>query len=371
MIRRLRLRNFKCFETAGLNLGRLTLLTGINGAGKSSALQSLLLARQLLAPGSRGIAELNGPFQLELGRIEDVLFAHATEQTIELGLETDAGSAEWSFDAQDTDAAALTPRPAESRPIPPAVHCLTRQEFTYLGAERWGPRRAYGSLGVKRIVEVGAQGQFTAHVLLDREREAVRPSLRHPAATADGATAQLRPQVEAWMNDFIPNLEVRVHRSAESTAVVLQVKNRGLETDWLLPTNMGFGVAYALPIVVAGLLAPEASMFLVENPEAHLHPTAQSRMGRFLATVASAGVQVVAETHSDHVLNGVRLVVASGEPIGPDDVVIHHFGGADGAGGGFQTLSINERGSLSAWPGGFFDQSERDLAAILKARSRA
>ena len=91
--------------------------------------------------------------------------------------------------------------------------------------------------------------------------------------------------------------------------VAAEALEAGLDAlaDRMRPTNMGFGVSYALPVITAGLLAPAGSLLVVENPEAHLHPAGQSRVGRFLAHLAASGVQVVAETHSDHVLNGVRL----------------------------------------------------------------
>ncbi|MGH3693299.1 MAG: AAA family ATPase [Pseudonocardiaceae bacterium] len=90
--------------------------------------------------------------------------------------------------------------------------------------------------------------------------------------------------------------------------------------------NIGFGFSYALPVIIAGLLAPGGGLLLVENPEAHLHPAGQSRLGRFLARIAGSGVQVVLETHSDHILNGVRLAVADERTINAHDVIVHFFG---------------------------------------------
>ena len=62
------------------------------------------------------------------------------------------------------------------------------------------------------------------------------------------------------------------------------------------PPNTGFGFTYALPIVLDGLMAPAGSMMIVENPEAHLHPRAQSNMGYFLGRMAAAGVRIIVET---------------------------------------------------------------------------
>lgn len=86
-------------------------------------------------------------------------------------------------------------------------------------------------------------------------------------------------------------------------------------------TNVGFGLTYSLPIFVAVLSSRPGSLILLENPEAHLHPKGQSRLGEFLAIAASQGIQIVAETHSDHVLNGVRVAVHQGN-YGP---AIHVF----------------------------------------------
>ena len=65
---------------------------------------------------------------------------------------------------------------------------------------------------------------------------------------------------------------------------------------------------------------------MVENPEAHLHPSAQAAMGEFLAISAASGIQVILETHSDHVLNGIRRAVKKGL-ITHHDVAIHFFTG--------------------------------------------
>lgn len=102
---------------------------------------------------------------------------------------------------------------------------------------------------------------------------------------------------------------------------------------------------------------------MVENPEAHLHPAGQSRLGGFLARVAGSGVQVLIETHSDHVVNGVRLAVAAERTIAADDTIVHFFGEGEPA-----VIELNEHGRLTEWPDGFFDQIENDLGRLARAR---
>jgi predicted ATPase len=104
-------------------------------------------------------------------------------------------------------------------------------------------------------------------------------------------------------------------------------------------------------------------MLIVENPEAHLHPAGQSRLGRFLARVAGSGVQVIVETHSDHVLNGVRLAAVADSSVPANDVIVHFFDGDT-----VLPIDLGARGDLSAWPTGFFDQIEDDLGRLARAR---
>jgi predicted ATPase len=127
---------------------------------------------------------------------------------------------------------------------------------------------------------------------------------------------------------------------------------------------MGFGVSTALPILVAGLVAERNGLLVIENPEIHLHPAGQSAIGEFLAKVAADGVQVLVETHSDHVINGMRRAVAESE-LPARDAVLHYFDDA------VTEIAVDERGKLSTWPAGFFDQIDRDLGAIaLRQRRR-
>src|SRR5260221_6265573 len=95
-------------------------------------------------------------------------------------------------------------------------------------------------------------------------------------------------------------------------------------TDRLRPQNVGYGLSHVLPILTACLGAQTGALLLIENPESHLHPSGQSAMGEFLAQVASAGIQLIVETHSDHVLNGIRRAVKRGQ-LTPQDVAIHFF----------------------------------------------
>jgi predicted ATPase len=354
MISSFGIQGFKCFIDLTVELSEVTVLSGINGAGKSSFIQALLLTK-LAQPPSAHVA-LNGPFELCLGQALDV----ARGQLVQLTVTNSAGAkGTWVLEAEsDTD---LTLRVAEaSEPLPELLH------LTYLQAERLGPRD-FLRLDSKPDDElnVGARGEFVAQVLSQKDRRFNVEHARCRRREEVGTT--LSKQVEAWLQDLVPGIELRVEAFPDLSAATVRLRQSGLATEWLRAQNLGFGVSYVLPIVVAGLVAPAGSLLIVENPEAHLHPQGQSYIARFLARVAAAGVQVVLETHSDHVINGLRLAAISDHPLRREQVTILHFC-HDEEQPRVQRLRLTDRGGLTAIPEGFFDQSEKDLAAILEAR---
>jgi predicted ATPase len=164
------------------------------------------------------------------------------------------------------------------------------------------------------------------------------------------------------MSDLVGPVQFEADLVPRTDLATLHVRSTSTD-DWYLPTNVGFGISYALPIVVAGLTAKPGTVLIVDSPEAHLHPAAQSAVGRFLARVAAAGTQVILESHSDHVVNGIRRAVVE-ELIISEDVVVHFLAGrADPI-----QIDLDARGRLSEWPDGFFDQIEADLRQITRPR---
>lgn len=364
MISTLEIRNFKRFQYTELSLRQMTVLTGLNGMGKSTAIQALLLGRQVAEDTDASVVQLNGPYGLALGDEFDVLNFNADSNEIEIGFHSDDVGYRYRFEAPNGRYPHL--RVTERPTAAPAELTGTGTGFAYLTAERLGPRDLLSVTSVEtQRIGVGEQGQYTAQVLAQYETQAVREALLHPETSRDGVTT-LRTQTEKWASYIISPVQISAQWPPGLYASVLRFQKPGLMSDPIRPANIGFGFSYALPIIVAGLLAPEGGLLLVENPEAHLHPGGQSRLGRFLARIAGSGVQVVVETHSDHILNGIRLAAAEDQTIDAQDAIVHFFGGADD--GHPVAIDLNERGRLSTWPDGFFDQIETDLGRLARAR---
>lgn len=370
MIRSLEIRGFKRFESESFDLRALTVLTGVNGGGKSSVIQSLLLARLASTSGTTpgGTVRLNGPLGLALGEARDVLNwkTDAREITVRLG---GSSGQSWVYGFGLPDAEQALHLDVQRLPVahvPGIGPAVTDPAFTYLCAERLGPRDMLSvSAEEPDRIGVGVQGEFTAQVLALREsravstRRAVRSALHHP----NSAGPQLRVQAESWASEIVRPVRITARVAAGIMATTIRFGETGLSGEEIRPANTGFGLSYSLPVIVAGLLTEPGDLLIVENPEAHLHPAGQSKLGRFLARVAGSGVQVVVETHSDHVLNGARLAVAQDRSLQAADMIAHYFD-HDRA----LPVEINDKGELSHWPSGFFDQIEADLRGLARAR---
>jgi predicted ATPase len=375
MIDSIHLNHFKCFSQLDLPLGKLTLLTGRNATGKSSIIQSLLLLHQGLSStiGNRKYP-LNGDI-ISLGSFADVLDGRSGRKSFSLGVSFAGYRLDWSFASEDKTALVaplVTISDSRKWSSPPdfgrdgwdaeLVEHLSHddaskliahlQTLLYVSTERIGPRETY-SADPSGDGQLGPRGEYTAWFLHRNDEQEVAERLRRP-----DAPPQLIRQTEAWLAHFFPGAAFEVERIKDTNLLTLRFRT-STKDNFHRPSNVGYGLSHLLPVLVGGLGVRRGALLVVENPEAHLHTSAQTEIGAFLAAVAAAGAQVLIETHSDHVLNGIRLAVKNG-CLKPDDARIHYFAARDSDA---QVVSpiIRQDGSVDQWPAGFFDQIEKDL----------
>jgi predicted ATPase len=369
MITSVQIERFKCFESLHLDLGRLTLLTGYNGAGKSSSLQPLLLMAQALRTPPLGpTLPLNGSL-VRLGSAGDVVSLNAGG-AIRLGVATERDvSAFWVFDndrqlgrhelklvhAHFSFEEGDHPR-WSSRDRNELLE--TVRDVIFLGAVRepFGEAQPYPDDSTLAVGDVGVDGRYAPYWLVRQADEEVPENRRHP----DDRRVTVRGQLDAWLTELFPEANVSAEE-IEGLALAKTMFRIGRSSDWRRPSNVGYGLSYALPILVALICAKPGQLFVVDSPEAHLHPRAQSAMGRLLAFFAAAGVQIVIESHSDHLLSGVRLAVRQAV-LQPEDVMVHFF--ARSSADGRSRIAIAADGSIDQWPEGFFDQAITDLIGL-------
>jgi predicted ATPase len=366
MITELFLKNFKPFGEQNLAFKNLTVLSGLNSTGKSSVLQSLLLLRQSFQQellNEVGLA-LNGDL-VSIGTGKDALYESATEDILKLKIyDSNEATAEWCFNYNRNSDVMELDRELSNIDSGIDKSSLFNDNFHYIQAERLGPRRYFeiSDFQVRQHRQIGSRGEYTAYFLDIYQDEKILSNLNHLSANS----LTLKDQLEAWMSEISPGTRVNITTNSAMDILNLQY-SYGLSNDYR-STNVGFGITYILPILVAILSAQPDTLILLENPEAHLHPKGQSKMGRLLALAANCGIQIIVETHSDHLLNGIRVAVCE-ELTKADDVKLYYFRRHLEDENNIITEVVSPRlsqdGGIDLWPDGFFDQSEHDLMNLL------
>lgn len=314
---------------------------------------------------------LNGS-GVQLGTVADVVDeVHGRKRTFEIGLIDNDTNYHWVFSGEQTEMSV----PVRSVSVPgrmyrnpsnlqhllppgegPTAASLIRRlgGLTYITAERVGPRELYLIEDQRVATAVGPRGEHAISLLYSGSTERVSSALTLP-----GAFPTRLHQVQERMRTFFPGFTLALQKVPQANAVTLGLRTSD-ETGHHRPIHTGFGLTQTLPLVIAALSAREGDILLIENPEVHLHPAGQALIGQFLAQVANAGVQVLVETHSDHVLNGVRRSVKAGR-LGAEQVAIHFF--RPRIEGETQVVSpiLDPTGNIDAWPEGFFDQFDKDM----------
>jgi predicted ATPase len=371
---KLKISGFKCFNDDSFTLKAITVLTGSNGAGKSSLIQAILLARLAVEKNFKYHREkndqntdewndmlipLNDGFQLKLGTNFDII-RDKESKVNEIKIHLDNESFVFVFPSDEENNTSIEFCPAKNIERS-TVPFWRKKEFYYLHTERLGPRHSLEQNSTE-FIHCGHQGEFTAQVIAKYGEKAGFVS-----AMIKLKSSLLLSVVNKWLDTICPNVSVSAVPAGNMS---YQIKLTGNSSKSpMLATNIGFGISYALPIIVTGLVAKKDSLFIVENPEAHLHPKGQSNIGYFLGKVAEAGVRIIIETHSEHVVNGLRRAILESNLLKTSDANIYFFGGGDSKkSSNVELIGIEEDGSLNKFPKDFFDQVNQDLSEIIKLR---
>lgn len=367
MIQRLQLTNFKCFEELDLPCAPLNLLCGLNGMGKSSVIQALLVLRQSFESGEfkSGHLVLGGE-RADLGTGSDVLFEDAEEELIGFELHVE-GLDSWkqSFAYSRTgDQLSATESgsgdivPSAWRDVPPFGG-----NFANVEAERIGPRKSYPLSEVQaRRRNLGGRGEYAWNYLNEHQDDLLAAD---DPRRGDTRRLRLVEVVDHWLQDVSPGAHLQLESVQAADAVVAGFtfdRPGDVTSQRHRATNVGFGLSYTLPVILA-LLMPRGALCLIENPEAHLHPRGQTKLAELTVRAAKAGLQIFIETHSDHFLDGVRVAAHDGL-IAPSGVAVHYFERPEGR-TVVSSPRLDANGRLSHWPEGFFDQHEENLARLL------
>ena len=355
MIGEIKLQNYKCFTNQVIQIKPFTILTGINSAGKSSVIQAILLCNAVNRAKDVTSLSLNEILGVDVGAPKNLVNQNGN---IKFDLEGD-------FCLQ-IDESCFTFKIDKDNPLDikgSGDGQIDELNLIYINAERLGPRLTYQAGGASALKPDGSNAIYLME-LADNQEMLVNDLL-----ILDKSSKKFSHQVEAWMSAIFEDMQIEKRIDNNKSTAEFTIKNALSEVP-VVPTMTGFGLSYELSVVVAGLwmsCQEKKGTLLIENPEAHLHPSAQSRVAKFLSIVAASGVQVIVETHSEHVVDGARIQMMFMKM--HEDLIINYLTkDLERKEIVVKEIFSDKNGELTEWPEDFFDQKQKGLRELFMHR---
>lgn len=332
MISNIELKGFKCFENNTFHLTNMTLLSGVNSSGKSSFMQAIRILYYKKFINGIGIGK-------------DIVSDLCSECTIAINKKIKA----------------IFNRNSEL----PQFFNLTSSfcdMFAYISASRLGPELMLPITYEENVQSVGEKGENVLN-FINKYQQLNVPNQIKKDESSEGIIAN----IQAWLSIISPHIKFD-YKSLP------QIDHRfSIYDETRRATNVGYGLSYSLPIIAtllinATLLANKkikSPLILLENPEAHLHPKGQFEIGQLIAIIANMGVQIIVETHSDHLLNGIRIAVKDNLIDAKNTTFLFFKYDTDQYKSYVEQPEIDEHGFFDEWPEGFFDEIEKALMRLL------
>ncbi|EOU3062054.1 TPA: AAA family ATPase [Yersinia enterocolitica] len=349
MINRIDIQGFKSIDNEFLKLAPLTILTGTNSSGKSTVIQALLLIFKNSVHMNRFSMDEITRYLSDFSSIRN---KNTNAREINLSVET-TNKENISLRISSTD---ILFNPSELY-VYESNSDEVKPEFFYLNANRIGPQEQVTVTERK----VGNSAEFIFNYFEKVKRNPLSEGLVY----FEGSST-IDFQVSKWLS-YITETESKLVTEQVSTNHINISFDMGGIKD-ISPLNLGSGISYVTKVIILCLIAKKGDLIIIENPEIHLHPKAQAQLGVFLAFIANSGIQLIIETHCEHLINKIAYQIYN-DKIPDKNVVIHYKGSVNEA---FQTINIdengefnNEHGCIISFPKGFFDAT---LANLMEMR---
>ena len=417
MITELRAENFKSWQdTKALRFAPITGFFGANSSGKTSILQVLLMLKQTVERPRKFPSHENEPLYfgdddslVNLGSFDDVIHQHS--QDLSLGV-----SVSWKLSEKlninrhltDSISFSTSIRNQSGHPVL-AAYCYSAngqewhlknegRDYTFKFPEFlvktgnpaysedaiWSyPYRFYAvDQPDKRhstllpIID-SLENLFNRIIYLGPLRDNPRPHYNWARKPPQGVgrhgeemvsalfssrlqSSDLDEHVPKWLRSLglIDSYRLAPVPRTERAYEFLVTKHKGGPEVRL--TDVGFGVSQVLPVLILCYYAPEGSILILEQPEAHLHPKVQSEMGDVLIdAVKNRGLQIILESHSEHLLHRLMLRTAEAK-LCVDDTALYFCQINEGV-SEIEPLHVDEYGNIDNWPQEFFGDVTGDL----------
>ena len=235
--------------------------------------------------------------------------------------------------------------------------------INYIGPFREPPLRRYNNS--ETYTQVGVRGQ-NAPIIYAQEFDRILFDCYTYNQELDNFTKNseicLKDAVKSWM-DLMGFYDLKIDFFED--LISLTIQNKGANKTRANIADIGFGFSQLFPIILQGLRMSESQILLLEQPEIHLHPSLQMKLGDFLISLALSGKQVIVETHSEHIINRLVRRVVEDETDTLYKISGIHFFSQELNGLNIEDVSVNDIFGITNWPDGFFDQSVDEKEQIL------
>lgn len=345
MLTQLNIENLKNITNTTLKLAPLTILTGTNSAGKSTVIQALMLLIKHSQTHNRYSMEELIRYLKDFSTVRN---KNTNAKFIQITTTDSLGEQHLiNITSENLTKQSKLPYLYELDPTQEG------RELFYLNANRMGAQDVLPVSDRK----VGGVGEY----LFSTFEKIKGKTLPEPLIKFEGSTT-ISYQVSQWLG-FITGsqIELITEQISDKISVAFNVKDIDSKVS---PFNLGAGMSYVAKVIIICLIAKKGDLILLENPEIQLHPKAQAQLGVFLAFIARNGIQLIVETHCEHLINKIAYE-AYEDNISNEDIVIHY---KNSVYSDFETLLIdingefnNLAGDIISFPTGFFDATLADL----------
>lgn len=338
MIETIHIKGLKCFDDVNVKFGRLNILAGINSIGKSTIIQAILA---LVQSGNDNGKPFQGEY-INIGKVSELRNKYIGSDTISIVVNEDYGLIAYG----DKNFEITGEFPEDELNV------------RYISADRIGVRETYEQ-NVKERDEIGTKCEYAYDYLAKHDIDSWQDN---QMVFDSSSKLTFGGQVNYWLEKILGYTVYA--EEIERTTLIRVSFGKSDVGNGISPINVGTGVSYIAEVIIAALSCKEGDVLIIENPEIHLHPSAQTEFVMFLTFLAQCGIQTIVETHSDHIFNGVRKSVHE-DFIDKEEVSIYFFQRKDNGCTEPVLIELNDEGNVLNQKDGLFDQIKKDLDVIL------
>lgn len=240
------------------------------------------------------------------------------------------------------------------------------QGFSYIGPLRHAHKVESFYFG-DDIIDIGNSGENAPFLFLKDKNKLLIDHWFYDKKN-DSFSSKLSVSLEDAFNEWFYLMEIEGFKGVVNNRIINLSLNANKYDDTKIDiSQVGFGISQMFPIVLEGLRMEKGNTLLLEQPEIHLHPNLQMKMADYFISLALSGKKIMAETHSDHIINRLVRRIVEDENYNLKDLIGIYFIKPSENGAIYEEVIIDENKGITNWPTNFFDQTADEQMLTIQA----